>query len=122
MTPSRQLIYIYIHNQKLRHGPFLFCSLQCERSNDLLIIRTFLTPCSILVLQSGPQPAVFVWELSGMVFVSELKGHLYGVACLAFSPDGSYKITLILALLLLVHFFVSHLKEFVILYLCQVNI
>ena len=43
-----------------------------------------------LVLQSGPQPAVFVWDLAGMAFLSELKGHLYGVACLAFSPDGNY--------------------------------
>ncbi|KAL0545194.1 hypothetical protein IC582_020342 [Cucumis melo] len=43
--------------------------------------------------ESGPQPAVFVWELSGMAFVSELKGHLYGVACLAFSPDGKYLVS-----------------------------
>ncbi|XP_022151493.1 mitogen-activated protein kinase-binding protein 1 isoform X2 [Momordica charantia] len=43
--------------------------------------------------ESGPQPAVFVWDLAGMAFLSELKGHLYGVACLAFSPDGKYLVS-----------------------------
>ncbi|XP_038883897.1 mitogen-activated protein kinase-binding protein 1 isoform X1 [Benincasa hispida] len=43
--------------------------------------------------ESGPQPAVFVWDLAGMAFVSELKGHPYGVACLAFSPDGKYLVS-----------------------------
>ncbi|KAG6595378.1 Mitogen-activated protein kinase-binding protein 1, partial [Cucurbita argyrosperma subsp. sororia] len=43
--------------------------------------------------ESGPQPAVFVWDLAGMGFLSELKGHLYGVACLAFSPDGKYLVS-----------------------------
>lgn len=40
------------------------------------------------VLQSGPQPAVLVWDCATLALVSELKGHLYGVACIAFSPDG----------------------------------
>jgi len=43
---------------------------------------------SNMVLQSGPQPAVLVWDCATLALVSELKGHLYGVACIAFSPDG----------------------------------
>lgn len=42
-----------------------------------------------MILQSGPQPAVLVWDCANLAFISELKGHLYGVECIAFSPDGS---------------------------------
>ncbi|KAG7033788.1 hypothetical protein SDJN02_03513, partial [Cucurbita argyrosperma subsp. argyrosperma] len=28
----------------------------------------------------GPQPTVFMWDLDGMVFASELEGHLYDLA------------------------------------------
>lgn len=41
-----------------------------------------------MFLQSGNQPAVLVWDCSTKAFVSELKDHLYGVECIAFSPDG----------------------------------
>ncbi|CAK7333525.1 unnamed protein product [Dovyalis caffra] len=40
--------------------------------------------------ESGNQPAVLVWDCSTMSFVSELKGHLYGVECIAFSPNGEH--------------------------------
>ncbi|XP_038701339.1 mitogen-activated protein kinase-binding protein 1 isoform X1 [Tripterygium wilfordii] len=40
--------------------------------------------------ESGHQPAVLVWDLTTLTFVSELKGHLYGVECIAFSPDGEH--------------------------------
>lgn len=45
---------------------------------------------SNMTLQSGTlaAPAVLVWDSETLVFVSELKGHLYGVSCIAFSPDG----------------------------------
>lgn len=51
--------------------------------NDFLYLYA-----SNMVLQSGPQPAVLVWDCATLALVSELKGHLYGVACIAFSPDG----------------------------------
>lgn len=35
-------------------------------------------------------PAVRVWEVSERVQVSELQEHKYGVACVAFSPNGKY--------------------------------
>lgn len=53
-----------------------FCAYQC------------LCIWSNMVLQSGPQPSVLVWECANLTFISELKGHLYGVECIAFSPDG----------------------------------
>lgn len=40
--------------------------------------------------QSGHMPAVRVWEVSERVQVSELQEHKYGVACVAFSPNGKY--------------------------------
>ncbi|XP_041026151.1 mitogen-activated protein kinase-binding protein 1 [Juglans microcarpa x Juglans regia] len=43
--------------------------------------------------ESGPQPAVLVWDCTSQAFVSELKGHLYGVACIAFSPDGKHLVS-----------------------------
>ncbi|WCJ28424.1 Mitogen-activated protein kinase-binding protein 1 [Euphorbia peplus] len=43
--------------------------------------------------ESGGQPAVFVWDCSTMAFVSELKDHLYGVECIAFSPDGEHLVS-----------------------------
>lgn len=48
----------------------------------------FYLYASNMILQSGNQPAVLVWDCSTMSFVSELKGHLYGVECIAFSPNG----------------------------------
>eukprot|EP00258_Populus_trichocarpa_P043012 XP_024459031.1 mitogen-activated protein kinase-binding protein 1 isoform X1 [Populus trichocarpa] len=43
--------------------------------------------------ESGNQPAVLVWDCSTMSFVSELKGHLYGVECIAFSPNGEHVVS-----------------------------
>uniref|UniRef100_A0A2N9FAB1 Anaphase-promoting complex subunit 4 WD40 domain-containing protein n=1 Tax=Fagus sylvatica TaxID=28930 RepID=A0A2N9FAB1_FAGSY len=43
--------------------------------------------------ESGPQPAVLVWDCATLALISELKGHLYGVACIAFSPDGKHLVS-----------------------------
>ena len=43
--------------------------------------------------QSGHMPAVRVWEVSECLQVSELQEHKYGVACVAFSPNGKYIIS-----------------------------
>ncbi|KAL8254904.1 hypothetical protein R6Q59_033125 [Mikania micrantha] len=43
--------------------------------------------------ESGHQPAIIVWSSSTLVSVSELKGHRYGVACIAFSPDGKHLVS-----------------------------
>lgn len=51
--------------------------------NDVYYLHAFN-----MFLQSGNQPAVLVWDCSTKAFVSELKDHLYGVECIAFSPDG----------------------------------
>ncbi|XP_010553083.1 PREDICTED: mitogen-activated protein kinase-binding protein 1 isoform X2 [Tarenaya hassleriana] len=37
--------------------------------------------------------AVLIWDCETLGLVSELKGHLYGVQCLAFSPNGEYLVT-----------------------------
>jgi hypothetical protein len=34
------------------------------------------------------QPASLVWDLGGGHIVGELKGHKYGLSCLAFSPKA----------------------------------
>lgn len=38
--------------------------------------------------ESGQQPSIIVWSSATLTSISELKGHRYGVACMAFSPDG----------------------------------
>ncbi|OWM81749.1 hypothetical protein CDL15_Pgr007787 [Punica granatum] len=43
--------------------------------------------------ESGNQPSVLVWDSANPTLVSELKGHLYGVACIAFSPDGKHLVS-----------------------------
>ncbi|KAL5742605.1 hypothetical protein ACOSP7_029337 [Xanthoceras sorbifolium] len=43
--------------------------------------------------ESGPQPAVFVWDSANLALISELNGHLYGVECIAFSPDGEHLVS-----------------------------
>ncbi|XP_044510723.1 mitogen-activated protein kinase-binding protein 1 isoform X4 [Mangifera indica] len=47
----------------------------------------------IAAAESGPQPSVLVWECANLTFISELKGHLYGVECIAFSPDGEHLVS-----------------------------
>nr|POE90882.1 mitogen-activated protein kinase-binding protein 1 [Quercus suber] len=47
----------------------------------------------VAAAESGPQPAVLVWDCATLALVSELKGHLYGVACIAFSPDGKHLVS-----------------------------
>ncbi|KAK0585024.1 hypothetical protein LWI29_022366 [Acer saccharum] len=43
--------------------------------------------------ESGPQPAVLVWDSTNLALISELKGHLYGVECIAFSPNGEHLVS-----------------------------
>ncbi|KAL0451056.1 UNVERIFIED_CONTAM: WD repeat-containing protein 90 [Sesamum latifolium] len=43
--------------------------------------------------ESGPQPGVLVWDCSTLAFRCELKGHQYGVACVALSPDGKHLVS-----------------------------
>ncbi|XP_042370797.1 mitogen-activated protein kinase-binding protein 1-like, partial [Plectropomus leopardus] len=39
---------------------------------------------------SGHMPAVRVWDVSERLQVAELQEHKYGIACVAFSPNGKY--------------------------------
>ncbi|KAL1083219.1 hypothetical protein V6Z11_D09G185300 [Gossypium hirsutum] len=43
--------------------------------------------------ESGPQPSVLVWDYVTRTFISELKGHIYGIECIAFSPDGKHLVS-----------------------------
>ncbi|KAM7531959.1 hypothetical protein LguiB_035369 [Lonicera macranthoides] len=43
--------------------------------------------------ESGNQPAALVWDCESMASASELKGHQYGVTCMAFSPDGKHLVS-----------------------------
>ncbi|KAK6290592.1 hypothetical protein POUND7_002133 [Theobroma cacao] len=43
--------------------------------------------------ESGHQPSVLVWDCATLAFISELKGHLYGVECIAFSSDGEHLVS-----------------------------
>lgn len=73
---------------------------QWNDSNDIYIISIFLFLLPHLIFlflvffllfpQSGHMPAVRIWEVSERVQVAELQEHKYGVACVAFSPNGKY--------------------------------
>ncbi|CAF89697.1 unnamed protein product, partial [Tetraodon nigroviridis] len=57
------------------------------------VFMSSLAPPSVSIYlwlrpQSGHLPAVRVWEVSERVQVGELLEHKYGVACVAFSPNG----------------------------------
>ncbi|EXB89953.1 Mitogen-activated protein kinase-binding protein 1 [Morus notabilis] len=43
--------------------------------------------------ESGTQLAVLVWDVETLALVYELKGHLFGVGCIAFSPDGRHLVS-----------------------------
>ncbi|KAL2484799.1 Transducin/WD40 repeat-like superfamily protein [Abeliophyllum distichum] len=38
--------------------------------------------------ESGPRPSVLIWDGITSTLIHELKGHQYGIACMALSPDG----------------------------------
>lgn len=40
--------------------------------------------------QSGHMPCVRVWDVAERAQVAEVQCHKYGVACVSFSPNGSY--------------------------------
>ncbi|KAI7756056.1 hypothetical protein M8C21_019785, partial [Ambrosia artemisiifolia] len=42
---------------------------------------------------SGKQSAIIVWSSASLASISELNGHRYGVACIAFSPDGKHLVS-----------------------------
>lgn len=44
----------------------------------------------LFVLQSGHMPCVRVWDVSERTQAAEVQCHKYGVACVAFSPSGTY--------------------------------
>lgn len=62
-------------------GPFA----NCNKSRSSLVMFHIFT---CFLLQSGHQPAVLIWDLTTLSLSSELKGHQYGVACMALSSDG----------------------------------
>ncbi|XP_059305429.1 uncharacterized protein LOC132057014 [Lycium ferocissimum] len=40
--------------------------------------------------ESGPHPAVVIWDAASLALKYELKAHQHGVACIALSPDGKH--------------------------------
>ncbi|XP_020977016.1 mitogen-activated protein kinase-binding protein 1 isoform X3 [Arachis ipaensis] len=43
--------------------------------------------------EAGSQSSVLIWDSSTSSIVSELKGHVYGVACICFSPNGKHLVS-----------------------------
>ncbi|XP_058739718.1 uncharacterized protein LOC131611903 [Vicia villosa] len=43
--------------------------------------------------EAGNQSSVLVWDSSTLSVVSKLKGHLHGVACICFSPNGKHLVS-----------------------------
>ncbi|TKY65891.1 Mitogen-activated protein kinase-binding protein 1 [Spatholobus suberectus] len=43
--------------------------------------------------EAGDQSSVLVWDSFTLSVVSELKGHLYGVACICLSPNGKHLVS-----------------------------
>lgn len=51
---------------------------------------TYSLTDSLFLSQSGHMPAVRVWDVVARTQVAELQEHKYGVACVAFSPNSKY--------------------------------
>lgn len=66
---------------------FMYLVSYCN-GKSLMFVFCYYVYASNVVLQSGHQPSVLVWDCATLAFISELKGHLYGVECIAFSSDG----------------------------------
>ncbi|KAF7845400.1 mitogen-activated protein kinase-binding protein 1 isoform X1 [Senna tora] len=43
--------------------------------------------------EAGRHSSVLVWDSASLSFISELKGHLFGVACISFSPNGKHLVS-----------------------------
>ncbi|XP_028787401.1 mitogen-activated protein kinase-binding protein 1 isoform X2 [Neltuma alba] len=43
--------------------------------------------------EAGRHSSVIVWNSVNLSFISELKGHLHGVACISFSPNGKHLVS-----------------------------
>ncbi|KAK4270452.1 hypothetical protein QN277_023488 [Acacia crassicarpa] len=43
--------------------------------------------------EAGRHSSVIVWDCINLSFISELKGHLYGVSCISFSPNGKHLVS-----------------------------
>ncbi|PIN24879.1 WD40 repeat protein [Handroanthus impetiginosus] len=43
--------------------------------------------------ESGHQPGILVWDCATLSVICELKGHQYGVACMALSHDGKHLVS-----------------------------
>ena len=50
--------------------------------------RSNLSAVLLMAVQSGHQPAILVWDIQARTVAAELKGHKYGIAHLAFTPNG----------------------------------
>ncbi|MGH0183472.1 UNVERIFIED_CONTAM: hypothetical protein FKN15_012022 [Acipenser sinensis] len=61
-----------------------------SQSGHMPAVRVWECSLCLCLSQSGHMPAVRVWEVSERSQVSELQEHKYGVACVAFSPNGKY--------------------------------
>lgn len=46
------------------------------------------------LLQNGHRPAVRIWDVEEKSQVAEMLGHKYGVACVAFSPNMKYIVSM----------------------------
>ncbi|KAI3781660.1 hypothetical protein L2E82_11680 [Cichorium intybus] len=85
----------YIAAASRRAGHFMGLT-----SNSLIAISVTSIYCLFLVClmlhhsQSGQQPSIIVWSSATLTSISELKGHQYGVACMAFSPDGKHLVSI----------------------------
>lgn len=64
----------------------------CSNGVTSFVIFTFVKLVFALtngsIFQSGPHPAVVIWEAASLAMKYELKSHQHGIACIAFSPDG----------------------------------
>lgn len=64
--------------------------LQHVCSDTVQFIHSLFTLSMCVAGQSGHMPCVRVWDVAERTQVAEVQCHKYGVACVAFSPNGSY--------------------------------
>ena len=62
-------------------------------SNTVACLAVSLDGKYLAAGESGPNPNIFVWNVSSGAQHSIHSGHKHGIGCIAFSPDSQYLVS-----------------------------
>uniref|UniRef100_A0A8C8J324 WD repeat domain 62 n=1 Tax=Oncorhynchus tshawytscha TaxID=74940 RepID=A0A8C8J324_ONCTS len=83
-------VAVILHPKKNKQTHILNTSSLTPGALVLLFVSAQIIDWMVLSLQSGHMPCVRVWDVAEQAQVAEVQCHKYGVACVAFSTNSSY--------------------------------